>query len=104
MIMTYIRFLALFVIMLLLFLASPNGMLPRLGLEHTPLIAALAAVIIAGVMHGYRLVFALATVLLAVAANLAPEVAAELGFDRDYAIAALLAVLITPWVVSKLDE
>lgn len=102
--MTYIRFLGLFVIMLLLFLASPDGMLPRLGLEHSPLIAALAAVVVAGMIHGYRLVFALLAVLLAVAANLAPEVALNLGFDRDYAIAALLAVLITPWVVSKLDE
>ena len=103
MIMTYVRFFRLFVIMLLLFLARPDGMLSRLGLERSPLIAVLAAIIVAGIVHSFRLVYLLATVVLAVVANLAPEVAAELGFDRDYAIAALLAVLISPWVVSKLN-
>ncbi|HEX5514263.1 MAG TPA: hypothetical protein VFY81_07690 [Gammaproteobacteria bacterium] len=102
--MEYVRFVAVFAVMLILFLSSPEGMLARLGLEHSPLIAALAAVIVAGVVHNYKLVFAIATVLLAVGANLSPEVTANLGFDRDYAIAALLAALIGPWVMGQLGD
>jgi hypothetical protein len=102
--MEYVRFLAVFVLLFALLTASPNGMLVRLGLEHNTLIAGLMAVIMAGLIHNYRLVFAVAVLLLAVGANLSPETAANLGFDRDYAIAALVAALVSPWVVSHLED
>jgi hypothetical protein len=102
--MEYVRFLAVFAVMLILFLSSPDGLLARLGLERSLLIAALAAVIVAGAVHKYKPIFAIATVLLAVGANLSPETTAGLGFDRDYAIAALLAALIGPWVMGQLED
>lgn len=102
--MEYVRFLVMFAVLLILFLSSPDGMLARLGLEHSPLVAALAALIVAGLVHKYKLIFAIVTVLLAVGANLSPETSANLGFDRDYAIAALLAALIGPWVMGQLED
>lgn len=100
----YIRFLVLFGILFALLAASPNGMLVRLGLEHNALIAGLTAMIMAGLISSYRFVFAAATLVLTLCANLSPETAANLGFEQDYAIAALIAALLGPWVVSKLEE
>lgn len=103
--MEYVRFGGLFVVLFALLAASPDGMLVRLGLEHNSLIAGLMAVVMAGLIHNYKPIFAVAVVALAVAANLSPESAdAYLGIDRDYAIAALLASLLSPWVVDHLDS
>jgi hypothetical protein len=103
--MEYVRFLALFIALFALLVASPEGMLVRLGLEHNTLIAGLMAVIIAGLIHNFKLVFAAAVLLLAVGANLSPEAAVTLlGLDRDYLIAGLFAALLAPWVVGHIED
>lgn len=102
--MEYVRFIVLLLISLSLFMANPDGMLARLGLEHSTLLAFFTAILLTCLIYDYKLIFAVATLLLAVAANLSAEAAMNLGIERDYAIAALLAAVISPWVVRLLDE
>jgi hypothetical protein len=101
--MEYARFIFLLIVTLGLFLANPDGMLVRLGFEHNVLLAIFTAVLLTCLIHDYKLVFALATLLLAAGANLSTEAALNFGFERDYAIAALLAALISPWIVRVLE-
>lgn len=102
--MEYVRFFLILAVTLALFLANPDGMLARLGFEHNLFLGVFAAVLLAALVYDYKLVFAIGTLLLAVGANLSAEAAMNAGFDRDYAIAALLAALISPWIVRVLDS
>lgn len=102
--MEYARFVLLLLFTLAIFLSNPDGMLVRLGFEHNTLLAIFTAVLLTCLIHDYKLVFAIATLLLAAGANLPAEAALNLGFERDYVIAALLAALISPWVVRVLED
>lgn len=102
--MEYLRFVLLLGVALILFMSNSDGMLARLGFEQSVLLSVFAALLLTSLIYEYRLVFVIATLLLAVGANLPAETALGLGFERDYAIAALLAALISPWVVRMLDS
>lgn len=94
-----------FALALVIFMAVgvnlPGGMIARLGFEPNYILAALLAVVVAGMMAQRHVLLIVLVVVLAVGANLPAEYAERLHLDPDYLLAALVAVVLLP-VVERL--
>ena len=92
------KFVALFlVIFMSVIINLPDGYLVRLGIDANIMMAALAAIVIAGLTMHRRLALIVLVVLLSVGANL-PESATEvIGVNRDFLLAGLIALLLVPF-------
>lgn len=92
-------------IFIILFLAIavnlPHGMISRVGFDANYLMAALAAVVITGLVMHRQLFLIVLVVLLCFAANMPDEMMAAWGLEKDYFLAVLIAMIILP-VGSKL--
>jgi len=99
-----LRFLVVFVPVLAVMAASEDNILEQLGIQMTPYLAVSASALLALLTFQWRPVFMAAVVLLGVAANLPADVASTLGVPRDFAAAALLAAVITPFIMRHIDE
>lgn len=99
-----LRYLLVFVPLFVAMAANnDNNMLTQLGLGDGAVLAAAVAAFLALLIFEYKTIFLVLTVLVAVAANLPPEAAIDFGFERDYALAALLSILLSPRIVDQLD-
>lgn len=99
-----LRFFAVFVPLFVTMAANrADNMLTQLGLGESLGLLLLLPALLALLVFEYRTSFLIVAVVVAVVANLPAEAALELGFERDYAIAALLSIILTPRIVEQLD-
>lgn len=80
----------------------PDSIVGRLGFEPNYLLAALAAVAIAGLVAHRNLALIVLVVVMCVGANLPADVASGWGLNRDYLTAGLFAVALFPLLVRLL--
>jgi hypothetical protein len=81
----------------------PDSMLTRMGLDANYLLAALVAMVIAGLSIHRHMLLVVLILGCAVGANLSAELAAYFGVDRDILLATLFALIIVPFVAGKID-
>ena len=99
-----LRYLLVFAALFAVMAANNNdNMLTQLGLGEGRLIAAAAAAFVALLLFEYSNLFLGIGLLVAIAANVPPDTAMNMGFERDYALAALLSVLLSPRIIEQID-
>ncbi|MDH5612939.1 MAG: hypothetical protein OEY66_10840 [Gammaproteobacteria bacterium] len=74
----------------------PHGMIARMGFDANVLIAALIAVVLAGLLRQRQLFLIILVVFCALAANVPDEMVEEYGLDPDYFLGILIALVILP--------
>jgi len=74
----------------------PHGMIARMGFGANYLIAALIAVVLAGLLRQRQLFLIVLAVLCALAANIPDEMLMKYGLDPDYFLGILVALVILP--------
>lgn len=80
----------------------PDSYIARLGIEPNYMIAALAAIVIAGLMVHRRLLLIVLVVGLSIGTNMPETYMSSIGVSRDYLFATLVAIVIIPWIVEQL--
>lgn len=98
-----IRFLILLVVLIAAMAASSANMLQRFALPDGPLSIAVTALLIASMSFVFSWRYVLAVLIAAVLANLPPETASALGYPRDYAIAVLIGLVLTPYITDAME-
>lgn len=99
------KFVALFLVLFMsIAINLPEGYLSVLGLDGNVLTAALAAVVLAGLVAHRRMFFVVLVVVISVAANLPETTIERIGVDRDILIASLIAVVLVPFVLSMIGD
>ncbi len=73
-----------------------DGFLVRLGFDSNYLLAALAALVLTGLIARRSLALIVLIVLVTCGANVSPETAMSYGYDPDYLLAALIAIVVSP--------
>jgi hypothetical protein len=97
------KFLALCLVIFISILVNlPGGYLAMLGLDADVLMAALVAIIIAGLTVHRRLFFVVLVVIMSIGANLPEGTIERLGVDREILLAGLVAVVLVPYVLFQL--
>ena len=97
------KFLALFlVIFISIAINLPHGYLAMLGMDADILMAALVAIVIAGLTVHRRLFFVVLVVVMSIGANLPETTIQRLGVDREILLAGLIAVVLIPYVMFQL--
>ena len=74
----------------------PHGMITRIGFDANYLMAALAAVVITGLVMHRQLFLIIIVLFLCGAANMPSEMMEAWGLEKDYFLAVLLAMVILP--------
>jgi len=96
------KFLLVFVILLLVIGVNVGeGALADLGVNADFLLVALIAIVIAGLISQENLGLIVMIVIAAVLANLPPEMAEQIGYDRDIVLAVLVALVLLPLVARQ---
>lgn len=90
------------VLMLIVGINLPHGALTEVGVSPNILLAALCALVIAGLVAHQNLGVVALVIIAAVAANVPPETAASIGYDRDIMIAVLIGLVLMPFVAKHL--
>lgn len=98
-----LKYLMVFVPLFVVIAATGDNMLARLGLQSGALLAVGAAALVALLIYDFPTPYLIVTLVVAVAANLPAETAVNMGIERDYALAALLSILLSPRIVAQLD-
>jgi hypothetical protein len=78
-------------------------MIARLGLDANYLLAALAAIAIAGLLVHRRMLLIFLVLLCTIGANLPESVIEHIGIDRDILFATLIALVIVPFIAGKIE-
>ncbi|MGD8784902.1 MAG: hypothetical protein PVF28_05840 [Thioalkalispiraceae bacterium] len=81
----------------------PDSMIARLGLDANYLLAALAAIAIAGLLVHRRMLLIFLVLLCTIGANLPESVIEHIGIDRDILFATLIALVIVPFIAGKIE-
>lgn len=98
------KFGLLLLILFALLSVSQDSMLRFLGLaEHQALAALVVSALMAGALAARPIGMCVIAVILTTAASAPAEAVARMGYDRDYAIALLISVLLTPYIVDIMD-
>ena len=79
----------------------PHGMISRIGFDANYLIAALAAVVLTGLLMHRQLFLIVLVVFACIAANMPDEMMKSWGLESNYFLAVLIALVVLP-VGSKL--
>ncbi len=96
------KFLLMFVIIALVLAVNiPSDMLSQFGANSYIMFAALAAVVIAGLVANEHIGLVVVVVCSAIAASVPKEMAASIGYDRDIMIAVLVALVLMPWIARQ---
>ena len=74
----------------------PHGMIARVGFDANYLIAALAAVVITGLIMHRQLFLIVVVLFLCGAANMPGEMMQHWGLEKDYFLAVLIAMVVLP--------
>ena len=98
------KFILVFIILLMTVAVNvPDNMISRLGIAPNYLLAALAAVVMTGLVYYRGLLLIVLVVFMSLVANMPEDFALNFGIDRDYFVAALIAVVIVPIVANWLE-
>jgi len=90
------------ILLLVVGINMPGNMVARLHINQIALWTTISVLVIAGMIVHMRIAFIVAIVVLVAMAN-APHIFPEsLRLDQDVAIAALIAVVLGPYLVKKL--
>lgn len=96
------KFALVFLILaMVLAINMPGGMLSQFGLSPNILVAALAALVIAGLIANENLGLVVLVIAAAIAANVPVEVAASIGYNRDIMVALLVALILLPIIARQ---
>ena len=91
------------IIFLSIIINLPDSMIARLGLDANYLLAALAAIVIAGLIVHRRMLLVLLVLGCTIGANLPENVVEYMGLDRDILFATLIALIVVPFVAGKIE-
>jgi hypothetical protein len=81
----------------------PDSMIARLGFDANYLLAALAAIAIAGLIVHRGLLLILMVLACAIGANLPEGIVNYIGMDRDVLFATLIALILVPFIAGKVE-
>lgn len=96
------KFLLVFLtLVMVLAINLPDGMLAQFGASPNVLIAALAALVIAGLIANEHLGLVVVVIGVALAANAPPDVAVAIGYKREVMMAVLVALVLMPFVARQ---
>ena len=101
------KFIALFlVIFMSVIINLPDGYLVRLGIDANVIMAALVALVLAGLTMHRRLALIVLVICLSIGANLPEGAAGSIGVNRDFLLVGLVAFVLLPFVarLTGLDE
>ena len=84
------------VIFLTIAINLPNSFIARMGFDADILLAALAAVVITGLIRHKNLLLIILVVMCSVFANMPDEIMHGWGLDNNYFFGVLVALVITP--------
>jgi len=88
--------LVFFILFLTIAINLPSSVISRLGFEANYLLAALVAVVVAGLVQHKQLFLIVLVVLCSVMANLPKELMVTWNINPDYFFAILIALVVTP--------
>ena len=98
------RFLLAFLILFMTIAVNlPDSVIARLGFEPNYLLAAMVAVVLAGLVQHRHLLSILLVVALSWGANLPADLAEHWSMDPDIFLAGLIAVVLTPMVAKTFE-
>lgn len=78
-------------------------MIARLGFDANYLLAALAAIAIAGLIIHRSLLLILLVLACSIGANLPEDIVSYIGMDRDVLFATLIALVLVPFIAGKIE-
>ena len=81
----------------------PDSMIARLGLDANYLLAALASIVITGLILYRRMLLVLLVLSCTIGANLPERVIDSIGLDRDILFATLIALILAPFIAGKVE-
>lgn len=81
----------------------PDSMIARLGFDANYLLAALAAIAIAGLIIHRSLLLILLVLACSIGANLPEDIVSYIGMDRDVLFATLIALVLVPFIAGKIE-
>ncbi|GMR21006.1 MAG: hypothetical protein BMS9Abin36_1604 [Gammaproteobacteria bacterium] len=79
----------------------PDSYIARLGIEPDYIIAALAAIVVAGLVVHRKLLLIVLVVALSIGTNMPEPFMTSIGVGRDYLFATLIAIVIVPWIIEQ---
>ena len=74
----------------------PHGMISRVGFDANYLLAALAAVVLTGLLMHRQLFLVVLVIFACIAANMPNEVMQQWGLESNYFLAVLIALVVLP--------
>ncbi|OGT80416.1 MAG: hypothetical protein A3H91_07470 [Gammaproteobacteria bacterium RIFCSPLOWO2_02_FULL_61_13] len=97
------KFLLIFLTLaMVLAINLPEGMLAQVGASPNILLAALVALVIAGLIANEHFGLVIVVVGVAVAANAPQEMADSIGYSREVMMAVLVGLVLLPFVARQL--
>lgn len=78
-------------------------MITRLGFDANYMLAALAAIAIAGLIVHRRMLLVVLVLACTVGANLPDDIVESLGLNRDILLATLIALIVVPFIAGKVE-
>lgn len=98
------RFVLVFLVLIMVILINlPHGIMSEFSVSPNILLGALAAFVIAGLVSNQNLGIIALVILAAIGANVPPEVAANIGYDRDIMLAVLIGLVLLPFFARHLS-
>lgn len=98
------KFLLVFLILIMVIAINvPHGILSEFSVNPHFLIGALGAFVIAGLISNQNLGIIVLVILAAIGANVPPELAASIGYDRTIMLAVLIGLVLLPFVARQLS-
>ena len=98
------KFVLVFLILIMVLAINiPHGILTEFSISPNILIGALAAFVIAGLVSHHHLGLIVLVILAAIGANVPPELAASIGYDREVMLAVLVGLVLLPFVARHLS-
>lgn len=102
--MDKIKWIAVFIVIVLaIAINAPDSMLARYGVDVNILTIALSAMALTGVFMFRNVTLIIMMIVLVIGANLPEDVAAQYNINREWMLAALIALVIIPFVQGHLE-
>ncbi len=79
----------------------PDSYIARVGIEPDYIMAALAAIVIAGLIVHRKLLLIVLVVALSIGTNMPESFMVSIGVGRDYLFATLIAIVVIPWIIEQ---
>ena len=92
-----------FVVVLAIAINAPESMLARYGIDVNILTIALSAMALTGVAMFRSIPLIITMIVLVIGANLPEAVAQDYNINREWMLAALIALVIIPFVQSHIE-